>query len=194
MALGTFTVAHSQVFSHQMWHDGYVVSTKGDTLSGSVKYDLEANVVQVRPPGRGMVVYTSHQVFYAEIFDSQKGNYRQFYSLPHYVNYDYKIPILFEVLYEGSLSLLAREQVVEETVSNSSPYSIGTNITRQQLVYTYYFLDKSGNMKEYDGRRSTLLSIMAKHQSRIKNFIKSNHLNVKDFGDLARIAAFYNAL
>lgn len=184
--------ASAQEFSSELWHDGYLVSTDQDSIYGSIKYDMETNIVQVQQ-GNVVKTFSSHKLFYFEIYDKLLENYRQFYSIPYNVNYNYKIPILFEVLYEGPLSLLAREEIVQETVSNSSAYW-GSTYIRDVVSYTFYFLDKEGNIDVFTGKRNDLLQIMRKHQHDVKSFVKKNRLKTDEVPDLIRITAFYNSL
>lgn len=181
-----------QEFSTNVWHDGFVVTADQDTLQGQVKYDMEANVVQVTHY-QVVKTFSSHKVFYFEIYDKILNTYRQFYSIPYNVNYDYEIPIFFEVLYEGGVSLLSRERIVQETVSSNSAYYGGTFV-REVVSYTFYFLDKTGHIDMFGGKKSDLLTIMSKHSKEVKDYIKQNQLRIDEIADLIRITAFYNSL
>ncbi|MEQ8471840.1 MAG: hypothetical protein RIC35_11670 [Marinoscillum sp.] len=182
----------AQEFSSQVWHDGFLVTTDSDTLRGLVKYDMESNIVQVIQ-NQVVKTYSSHKVFYFEIYDKIVNSYRQFYSIPYNVNYNYKIPIIFEVLYEGPLSLMARESIVQENVSNNSAYWGGSYLV-DVVNYTYFFLDKEGNMDMFNGKKGDLLEIMSRHGRDVKDFIKQNHLKTDEVRDLIRITAFYNSI
>lgn len=184
--------ATAQEFSSEVWHDGFLVTNDSDTLRGLIKYDMEANIVQVIQ-NQVVKTYSSHKVFYFEIYDKIVSSYRQFYSIPYNVNYNYKIPIIFEVLYEGPLSLMAREAIVQENVSNNSAYW-GGSFLMDVVSYTYYFLDKEGNMDVFTGKKADLLEIMSKHSRDVKDFIKQNKLKTDEIRDLIRITAFYNSI
>lgn len=192
LLLGGFFVTKGQEFSNEVWHDGFLVTTSDDTVRGLLKYDMEANVVQLIQQNV-VKTFSSHKIFYFEIFDNLVKNYRQFYSIPYNVNYDYKIPIIFELLYEGPLSLLAREAIVQETVSNSAAYWAGSYV-RDKVAYTFYFLDKQGNIQRFTGKKSELFGIMAKKSGDVKSFIKKNRLKTDNLRDLIRITAFYNSI
>ncbi|WP_421895732.1 hypothetical protein [Marinoscillum sp.] len=185
-------VSHAQEFSSEVWHDGYLITTEDDTVRGLIKYDMEANIVQLIK-GNVVKTFSSHKVFYFEIYDKIVDNYRQFYSIPYNVNYNYEIPIIFEVLYEGPLSLLSREAIVQESVSNSSAYW-GGSFVKDKVHYTFYFLHKDGKIDLYMGKKSDLMNIMSKHSSEVKSFIKKNRLKTDELRDLIRITAFYNAI
>ena len=183
---------HGQQFSSEVFHNGFLVTPQKDTIRGKLKYDMETNIVSMIEKGR-VKTFSSHKIFYFEINDEILNTYRQFYSIPHKVNYDYKIPILFELLYEGPLSLLTREAIVQQAQA-SSPYWGGRAGTRSLVEYTFYFLDTKGDLTYFSGRKKDLLVIMREKQSEVKKFMKDNRLNSDDVRDLIRITAFYNSI
>ncbi|MEO9484399.1 MAG: hypothetical protein ABJG47_13165 [Ekhidna sp.] len=183
----------AQQFSSEIFHEGFLITADKDTIRGNLKYDLEANLLTVIHRGKTKS-FSSHKVFYFEIFDKILNNYRQFYSIPYKVNFDYKIPVFFELVYEGKLSLLAREKIVSQTVNSSSAYWGGGAGTRLVIKYTFYFLDSKGKITYFSGRKKELLSFMGRKQSYVKQFIKDNKLDTDEMTDLVRITSFYNSI
>ena len=183
----------AQRFSQEVFHEGFLVTTNRDTLTGQLKYDLDANILTVFDRGKTKS-FSSQKVFYFEIFDQILDNYRQFYTNPNNVNVDYKIPIFFELVYEDKISLMARERIVSQAVNNASPYWGGG--TGQQLVikYSYYFMSDKGKITYYNGKKKDLLNFMSKKQTEIKKYIKNNRLDTDKMSDLVRITAFYNSI
>lgn len=186
-------VGFSQRFSSEVFHDGFMVTAEKDTLKGEIKYDLEANILTIIYKKKTKT-FSSHKVFYFELFDQVLNNYRQFYSIPYNVNFDYKIPVFFEVVYEGRLSLLRREQIITQNINTTSAYWGGGTTSQLVIRYTYYFLDEKGNITYYNGRKKELLRYMADKQSDVKQFIKQNKLDTDEMADLVRITAFYNSI
>ena len=200
----SFAIAFAQEFPSELWHDGKVVLTNEDTIRGKVKYDLQNDVVQVNIQNV-LKTYSARKLLYFEIFDKTINNYRYFYSIPYNVQSDYKVPMLFEVLYEGKLSLLCREEIVKESMPNSgySPYyynvpyynpAYGSGGTRTRLAYKFYFMDDKGNITDYSMKKSDLLSKFDGKQKEIKQYMKKNNLKYDRMRDLVRITAYYNAL
>ena len=183
----------AQQFSSEVFHEGFLVTTDKDTIKGSLKYDLDANTLILFNKGKTHT-FSSHKVFYFEIFDSILDNYRQFYSIPYTVNINYKIPVFFELVYEDKLSLLAREHIVSQTVNTSSAYWGGGNTTRMVIRYSYYFLDSDGKITYFSGKKKELLDFMRKKQTDVKKFMKDNKLDPDEMADLVRITAFYNSI
>ncbi len=188
----SLVTVNGQEFSSEIFHDGFLVTTKKDTIRGDLKYDMQSNIVHITDRST-LKTFSSNNIFYFEIFDVTVDNYRQFYSLPYKVSIGYKIPILFELQYEGPFSLMTREAIIQESVSNSSAYWGGAT-TRLRLIYSYYFVNKNGNMTFFSGRKKDLLEIMKDKSKHVKDYIKEYKLQVDEIHDLIRVTAFYNSI
>lgn len=183
----------AQQFSSDIFHEGFVVNSDQDTIKGQIKYDMETNSLLVRTQGK-MKSLSSQSAFYFEIFDELQNNYRRFYALPFEVNYGYKVPVFFEVVYEGKTSLLSREAIVQQTINSSSPYWGGATYTQLVVDYEYFFLDNKGEITLFSGKKKDLFYIFPRKQSELKDYIKKNKLDVNDRADLIRIMSFYNSI
>lgn len=186
--------ASAQDFPSQVMHEGKVVLINGDTLKGKLKYDFENDLIQIILNGT-IQTFSSRKIHFFQIFDETVEMYRNFYSIPYEVQPNYEIPLIFEVLYEGQLSLLAREQIITETVPQYSyAYRSSVNMTRTRLSYDFYFLDQKGNFAKYDLKKPQLFELMSRKEPQIKSYIKKNKLKTDSRRDLVRITAYYNAL
>ncbi len=183
-------ISLAQYFPSEYWHEGYLVTIQGDSIKGNLKYDLENDLVQLDKDGR-IQTFSSRKMTFFEIFDATTENYRKFYSIPYSVNLNYKVPRLFEVLYLGELTLATREAVVQEAISPTSSQIYGT---RRRLTYRYYFIDKQGEVSNFNNKRSELLEVMNPKSPEIKSYIKKNNLRMDRMSDLVRITAFYNSI
>ena len=130
--------ASAQQFPSDLWHDGKIVLLEGDTLKGSIKYDLQQDLQQYSVAEQRTTAYRARKVLFFEIFDATVRKYRSFYALPFTTTAGYRAPTFFELLAEGKMTLLSRESVEYRTYS--SPYYMGS-YSRLVLVYKYYFLD-----------------------------------------------------
>ena len=190
----TFSGSYGQDFPSEMLHEGELVLLNGDTLKGQMKYNLQNDLIQI-VINETVQTYSSRKILYFSIYDRTVDMYRSFYSIPFEVQPNYKIPILFEVLYEGKLSLLAREAIVTETVPQYSyMYRSSVNMTRTKLDYEYYFLDEKGNFVKYNNKKFEIFDVMERKEPQIKQYIKKNRLKLDNRRDLVRITAYYNAL
>lgn len=190
----------AQEFPSEIWHPGKLVLLSEDTLTGKIKYDLQNDLVQVNV--RNVIqTYSARKILYFEIFDETIESYRHFYALPYEVQANYEVPLLFEVLYEGKLSLLCREEIVNESVPayNNYPYSnyyggSPYNQSRSRLSYKYYFFNEQNGIQNYNMKKNELLTFFNKNQQQVKQYIKKNKLKYDSMRDLVRITAYYNAL
>jgi hypothetical protein len=138
---------------------------------------------------------------YFEIFDETIDSYRHFYALPYRVQANYEAPMIFEVLYEGHLSLLCREEIVTESVPQYNAYPYGYynnqfNQSRTRLNYEYYFLsqDGEGKIMNYNMKKNELFTFFGKREKDIKQYFRKNKLKHDRMRDLVRVTAYYNAL
>lgn len=172
-----------------------MVTVQEDTLRGLIKYDMDTDIVQVIVQEDRVSTFSSKKVLYFEIYDESVKNYRQFYSLPYQVRLNYKTQSLFEVLYEGPLTLLVKEKIVTVSDPYSQAYFSGQTFSREKLAYTYFFIDQKGKMYEYSsGKRNDLLEILRKNANKVRDYIKDNRLKTDRMRDIVRITAFYNSL
>jgi hypothetical protein len=183
-------VARAQQWPFEMWHEGRIVLTQGDTLKGMIKYDLQQDLVQYSWAQDKVEAFTARKVLFFEIFDNTVHKYRQFYALPYAATGNYKTPVFFELLEEGKLTLLAREALEYRTYN--SMYYLGT-YSRLVLINKYYFLEENGDINEFRGNRSDLLDRMGKHSRDVEKYMKANRLKQDDKYDFARIVSYYNS-
>jgi hypothetical protein len=184
-------LVYGQQFPFEYWHDGKVVLETGDTLKGSIKYDLQSDLVQFSKGGK-LESFTARKMTYFEIFDQTSRHYRQFYSIPYATSGAYKAPVIFELLTEGKMTLLCRESVEYRSYSNSF-YSYGTS-TRLVLIYNYYMLQENGNIEPFIGKRNDLLRLMGNESIKVEKYIKANKLDITDRNEFTQIVQYYNSL
>lgn len=183
--------ASAQKWPFELWHEGKIVLVTGDTLQGSVKYDLMQDLVQFDHPNTPAEVFTPRKVLYFEIYDKTVNRYRSFFALPYHATTGYRTSIFFELIEEGDMTLLSRE--VLEYRTYNSPYYFGS-FSRQVLVNKYFFLEEDGAIVEFEGNRSDLLALMGNKAESVEKYIKQNRLRFEEKYDLAQIVAYYNSL
>src|SRR6218665_1551351 len=98
-----FNAGFAQQFPFELWHDGRIVLDSGDTLRGTVKYNMNEDLLQYKAGTRNES-YSARKVLFYEIFDNTVKRYRQFYSLPYSAVGSYKAPVFFELLEEGKIT------------------------------------------------------------------------------------------
>lgn len=182
--------AFTQHFPSDMWHEGKLVLVSEETLAGKIKYDQIKGIVQIEV-GEKILTYSAKSIFHFEIFDISSESYREFYVLPYGLVTSYKIPVIFEVLVEGNLTLLSREYIVTKNIQDA--FSIGS-YSREVLIYDYFFLDKQGGITKYTMKKKDLYNELYKREKQVVEFMKMNKLHHDKRNDLVRVIAFYNAL
>ena len=193
-AISCSIFGYSQQFPSELWHEGKLVLANEEVFEGLLKYDLDRGVVQVEKEEK-ILTFGAQSIFYFKIFDVTVEANREFYVLPYGWLSNYKAPVIFEVLVEGNLTLLCREKISTKNVTASNPYYFNTPTYQQEvLIYDYYFLDRQGNITQYNLKKKELLDAVSQRRSQVDDYIKKNRLRFDRRNDLVRIIAFYNAL
>lgn len=183
------SVSYGQTWPFELWHEGKIILSEGDTLNGLVKYDLQQDLVQFDSKTASPLAFTARKVVYFEIFDRSANRYRRFFSLPFSTSPGYKTDLFFELLEEGKLTLLAREFLEYQTQSTAF-----MSVSRLVLSHRYFFLKDTGDIEEFIGKRSDLLQMMGRRSEDVDKFMRQNRLTIEDKLDFARIVDYYNSL
>ena len=195
-------ISFAQQFPSDLWHPGLLVTNQGDSIKGNLKYDFENQSIQL-DDGETLKAFNVNNLFFFEIYDETIRDHRQFYSLMYEVGYEYSIPVLFEMVINGKLSLLLRERIVSESTQSSFPsyyaYSMMPRFSNNsgyvnKIKYDYFFLDNDGNILKFKGKKKELYNLMNDQYEKVKSYISNNKINLKRMSDLARVVSFYNQI
>tara|TARA_Y100001934_G_scaffold207141_1_gene244951 strand:- start:395 stop:1018 length:624 start_codon:yes stop_codon:yes gene_type:complete len=195
-------ISFAQQFPSDLWHPGLLVTNQGDSIKGNLKYDFENQSIQL-DDGETLKAFNVNNLFFFEIYDETIRDHRQFYSLMYEVGYEYSIPVLFEMIINGKLSLLLRERIVSESTQSSFPsyyaYSMMPRFSNNsgyvnKIKYDYFFLDNDGNILKFKGKKKELYNLMNDQYEKVKSYISNNKINLKRMSDLARVVSFYNQI
>tara|TARA_Y100001936_G_scaffold237262_1_gene267638 strand:- start:790 stop:1413 length:624 start_codon:yes stop_codon:yes gene_type:complete len=195
-------ITFAQQFPSDLWHPGLLVTNQGDSIKGNLKYDFENQSIQL-DDGETLKAFNVNNLFFFEIYDETIRDHRQFYSLMYEVGYEYSIPVLFEMIINGKLSLLLRERIVSESTQSSFPsyyaYSMMPRFSNNsgyvnKIKYDYFFLDNDGNILKFKGKKKELYNLMNDQYEKVKSYISNNKINLKRMSDLARVVSFYNQI
>ena len=183
--------ASAQRWPSDLWHEGKIIMTDGDTITTLVKYDLEKDIVQYARTEENVVVLSARKVLWFEIFDQTVKAYRQFFALPYSTGGSYRSPVFFELLAEGKITLLSREALEYRSVPVGH---YGASYSRLVLVYRYFLMNEEGDINPFTGKKHELLDMMGKNADVVEKYIRANRLKVEEKSDFARIIAYYNSL
>ena len=183
------------MFPSELWHQGEVVLMTKDTLIGEIKYDFDNDIVLLKHKD-DVYSYNVRKFLSFQLLDITTETYRDFFALPFPIRANYKVPVLFEVLFEGPLTLLAREAIVEEQVLNqgyfNQPFYTGKTVRR--LVKHFFFVDMEGEVYRHTMKKRDLFQLMRGEHKEVRKYFKKNRLKINDEKDLIRIVAYYNDL
>jgi hypothetical protein len=188
---------------NEMWHPGYALTNKGDSIFGNLKYDFTTNLLQVVVSTNQVKTFSSQQILNFGINCQFFKRRRIIYSLPYNQNGNVKNLIFFEILMEGSITLMCREFVINEALSNyDSRFSRnnnnmnngGFNSSRKLLTYDYYFLTADGEIVKFDNKKKEVLPFLKPFKKEIEIYMREYKLRVDRQADLVRITSYYNQL
>ena len=183
----------AQQFAYELWHEGKLILDSGDTLRGSIKYDLQSDLIQYQSKSNTKLEsYTARKVVYFEIYDQTVTRYRSFYSLPFSTSGQYKAPVFFELLEEGKLTVLCRE-FLEYRTTNSTFYYYGT-YTRLVLINRYFILKENGEIEEFRGKKNDWYELMRAKEREVQKYVKANRLDLDEKYELAKAVNYFNSL
>jgi hypothetical protein len=192
--LSGFEAAAQYYFAEEHWHQGFLIHNDGDTLRGKLRYTLENDAVQLQTSNEQIQTFSARQILYFEFFDTYYKRKRLFIVLPYAKNpgSNYKSPTIFEVLTTGDfVTLLARERLVTQMVTTTSPYVIGPSVAVRRPRFEPFFLYENGEIRPYTDKKD-LFRFLPGMDERLHNFIKQNKLNPDEVGDLIKIVNYYN--
>lgn len=188
--------AVTQDLPNQIWHPGKLVLESGDTLQGSLNYDFKTNLVQVSIDNK-LKTFSSQNILFLSFHCQYFKRFRYMYSIPYRLKGSMNVPIFFEILAEGRLTLMAREYVVIESMNrygNPMYRPMHSNFSREILTYDYYFLTDNGDITLYTEKKKDLLDYFGRHQDEISRFMRRGKLKADRQQDLVRIVNYYNDL
>lgn len=97
----------------------------------------------------------------------------------------------FEVLTEGSLTLLAQTEVVVKAPTYNDKLDMGRRDTQIVKRTHYYYLDNS-TLKELPSSKKKLLPLFGEHATVVDEFIRANKLSINDENHLKTLFEHYN--
>ncbi len=196
----SFFLLSSSVFAqdlpNEMWHPGMIVLENEDTLRGSIQYDFKTNLVQLSIDNK-LKTFSSQNILFLSFHCQYFKRYRYIYSIPYRLKGSMNVPVFFEILAEGRLTLMTREYVVIESMNRfGSPMyrPMHSNFSREILSYDYYFLTDNGDITLYSEKKRDLLDYFGKYEDEMSRFIRKGKLKADRQQDLVRIVNYYNEI
>jgi hypothetical protein len=185
----------SQDLPNEMWHPGMIVLDSEDTLRGEIQYDFESNLLQYSQDKR-IRTFTSQNVLYFSFHCQFFKRFRYVYSLPYQLKGRMNVPIFFEILAEGRITLMSREYVITESNNRfgNPMYSSRAFSSREILTYDYYLLTENGDINRFSEKKKDLYPYFGRLEEKMKDYVKENRLHTDKQADLIKIIDHFNQI
>ncbi|WP_461491657.1 hypothetical protein [Pontibacter sp. HJ8] len=190
-----------ELYEAEEWHYGKIVLATGDSLFGSVMYHPIQDVVQVESNDGAISSFSPVNVSHFVVRDKYNGRPQIFRSLfwnLGRVNTDFKKPVFFEQLNNGTISLIKRQAGVRKSdmgngnyVDESDPQWYDTS---EEVKESYYALLPDGEIVALRNIRRDLLRLFGKKANTVKQFVRSNELDFNKPHELVMIVNYFNTL
>jgi len=188
-------------FPSEMWHKGEVILADGNTMQGTIKYDILGDVIQVNRDDK-IQTFAANQIQQFKILQEDIGRFRSFYTIPYLNKNGYRRPKFFELIFEGETSLLAREMILITTRPPRDPYFsrglrynpyAGSRSVRI-LDHDLFLMNSKGKITPLNKKRKDVIYSFDDKYTDLKKIIKSNRLKMNNIDDVATLVAEYNKL
>jgi len=166
------------------WQSGQVELASGDWLAGEMRYNPDLHLLEFALDGT-VQTFTAQKVAQFYFFDPEAGHNRSFVRRDVAGRYGYAQPTFFEVLVDGRVQLLGRE---EEHRSVWLRRLIGRGSNRYFLAYA------DGRIVNYRGRVKQLTALLADHKPEVDFFVKRVQWYRHEEKPIAELMRFYNSL
>lgn len=205
LSLG-WSYVNAQQFPSKVFHRGEVLMFDGTLKKGSIKYDLESDVILLQDSvNQGIETISAINLKAFRLLPSENKPTRLFYVLPFRNESGYSRPKIFEVLLEDRYSLVAREYIVVRSrpvngsfvrMSQFDPFFSPMNdMYRQEyLTYNLYLVSPEGELTNIGSKKREVLSAFGRYNDKLKSYIKTENLNMGSLDDIVKLVKYYNEL
>jgi hypothetical protein len=166
-----------------------------ESIKGSISYDLDQNNITVRTTDNKLRSYNASQVEQFWIEDELQKRVRYFYALPQITKDDYRVLYFFELLTEGKITLLCRENFVVRQTGYYSPYMWGGWANGGSYVVQeddYFLLNNEGNVVDVEEDREAIMNLFGKKKEVMELYLIDHDNKLRSREDLLKMIRYYN--
>lgn len=185
----------AQNFSKEYWHKGEVYLFTEESVKGSIRYDLDQNNITIRTSDNTLRSYNASQVEQFWIQDELQKRVRYFYALPQIVKNDYRVLYFFELLTEGKITLLCRENFVVKQAGYYSPYMWGGWVNGGSYVVQeddYFLLNDRGNVVDVEESREAIMELFGTKKDVMEFYLLDHNNKLRNREDLLKMIRYFN--
>ncbi len=193
--LFSFVLGICQKTASSDWTKGILFLKNGDTLSLPLKYDLTNNVIYSHKENK-LKIWSSSQVIGFQLIDDEQKVLRKFETLYYEKENGYKVPMMFEALYQDKKYSLYRRDLLSTPSVNYNllgGLSIPIGAAKVQR-FDFYAINSRKEIIWFEPNKKSVLNLFANKKEPLKNYFKEEKIKVHTIEDLIKIFKFYNAL
>ncbi|CAN5535833.1 hypothetical protein BH23BAC1_BH23BAC1_30390 [soil metagenome] len=194
----------AQIPSYDQWFKGEVNLKNSATFQGDLKYDFRDDILYFKKDTLNLIFHASNIANF-KIYRASGACDK--YTALAYKNKRKKRYMIFQVVYPGKDSeVLARENYLltsnytnipvtgRGTHEISEDYEYYRDRSRITTQYIYYIHSKGGTINQLKLTRRKVLSAFPDRREMLKDYMDSNNIYLKKFGDLIKVVEFYDEL
>ncbi len=139
--------------------------------------------------------WSAAQVAAFRFTDKKTKQLRFFQTIKQLNRNGIKVPVMYERIYQGKLSILRRDLL----------YRVNSGVYVQDFLaqipfsykvqdFNHYVLDRKGNIRFFEPTEKSVTAILSKKESQIKAYIKEHKIKFKTTADLISLFQYYDTL
>ncbi|MDN5212449.1 hypothetical protein QQ020_10350 [Fulvivirgaceae bacterium BMA12] len=176
------------------WYEGTVIFVNQTQKTGELHLNMDLGLLLIKE-SNGIKTFPAFKVKYVELYDDKMAKMRSFISLPYKSSRFNQASNLFEVVLQGELFVLRRQQ-------NTFDMVLETNLTGKypnpnpfdKEHYVYYLYDGFQLTKLRHLNKKRLSSLVEKYGIEVDSYAKRKRINYKDTFGRIQVIAYYNAI
>lgn len=189
--VGQYVDMEGSPYLQDNWAKGEVKMANGDVFTDvDLKYDLVGDILLFKnkkeEPLEFVQPVKEFSIIYSNKGEVENITYRNGYPAHEGLSEQN----FYKVIADGKTSLLKKETKV---VRNETSYNSAT-ITKKLFSNEVYYIYKDGKFTRVKKDQKSLLVALKGQEGKLKEFIKSNKLSLKEDKDLAKLISYYNSL
>jgi hypothetical protein len=179
-------VMNVDYFYHKDWHKGNLITEDGETHTGiSLRYDaFNDELVAYNPSVKGLFKVDKYIVrsFFVEVPGAGNQHFKRA-SLDEFSKREH----FFEVLYEGGVTLMRRNRIIERKTSlYKNKYGKLDNRLYELMQQNFVLLPDQTVRRIYPGRKS-VISLFPDKKRELRRLFRLNHIDDYTLRGLPRI-------
>lgn len=176
-------LSQAQRFSGD-WSAGQVEFRSGTWQMGHLRYNADLRLLELAANGLVQTL-PAQKVASFSFYDADENRYRTFVTRPFSPRRGLALPTYFELVVDGRVQLLAREQAQRSALLR---HIIGRGSNEYFLAYP------EGDIVPYHGRLDQLYYLLDDHRPEVEFFVNRVNWYKHEDKPIAELVRFYNSL